>query len=350
MTTANPVAAAEQLRGEASHAQELSEEHLEEHFQDHFGVGIFGRSGDKDILFVSTIYHVGGRKWGIKDGALIQTDLVIADTSDRRMTDNAFVANRMDAINHFDNFSVTTEPGRVVWQAGNRQVIARPPVWEVRGEHLGVDVDLQLTAIGSAVPYHGPWEGLAENGVAGNEQLARATGSISYKGDTYVLDEGWAVRERTCLGKDFDVPALLGQKEGYIWGWCFSEALKLFCFAQGGSGHFAGRVFLKDQQIDFDADNTTVEETARWTDPTCRATFATDWHIIMASAAGRLEVNVRTWTRYLFGFHLIDGYTTHFGSLGRASGSFTFPNGNVITMDDQIAYFEQGFATMLPAA
>ena len=338
------------LLDEAAHAHELSDEHIKEHFQDHIGIGIFGRSGDKDILFVTTIYHVGGRKWGIKDGAVMQTDLVISDTHDRQMKDNEFVANRMDPIKSFDDFSVTTEEDRIVWKAGNRQVIARPPIWEVKGEHLGVEVDLELTAIGSAVPYHGTWDKLAEAGVAGNEQLAKATGSITYQGETYVLDEGWAVRERTCLGKDFDVPSLLGQKEGYIWGWCFSEALKLFCFAQGGSGHFAGRVFLTDRIVDFSGEHTTVEVLKEWTDPKLRATFATDWRIAMESEEGRLEINVSTWSRYLFGFHLVDGFTNHFGALGRASGTFTASSGEVITIDDQIAYFEQGFATMLPAA
>lgn len=349
MDTMNAVHTNVTFLDEASHYQDLPPGHLEEHFQDHIGIGIFGRSGDKDLFFACTIYHVGGRKWGIKDGAVMQTDLVVSETADREMKDNDFVANRMDAINPQKNFSVTTQADRVVWSAGNRQIIARPPIWDVKGEHLGVDVDLQITAIGSAVPYHGTWDQIGEHGVAGNEQLGKATGSITYGGETYVLDEAWAVRERTCMGKDYDVPSMLGQKEGYLWGWAFSEDVKMFVFAQGGSAHYAGRVFLKDKLIDYTEENTKIDNLATWTDPKTRGTYVTKRKIILQSDEGTLDVTINTWSRYLFGFHLVDGYTTHFGALGRCSGTFTHPDGQVIDIDDQIAYFEEGSATMLPA-
>jgi hypothetical protein len=337
-----------QLTDELSHFQELPEDQLREHFQDHIGMGIFGKAGDKDILLVNTIYHVGGRLWGIEDGALIQTNLVVSSTGDRVMKNNEFVANRLDPLGHFDNFEVVQEADKVIWKAGNRQVICRPPYWDLKGEHLGVDIDIKISGIGTSIPYHGSWGDLATTGVAGNEQLAKAEGNLTYNGETYNLDEGWAVRERTCLGKGWDVPSLMGSA-GYIWGWCFSEALKVFCFAQEGSGHFAGRVYLEDRMIDFSADDTVVEPLASWIDPLTHATQPTSWHITMRSDAGSLELNVDTWSRYLFGFHLLEGYTTHHGALGRASGRYVFPDGHVISIDDCISYFEQGFATPLAA-
>jgi hypothetical protein len=65
------------LADEVARVHQLPAEHLAEHFQDHIGIGTFGKSGDMDILFVCTIYHVGGRQWGIKDGAVMQTNLVV---------------------------------------------------------------------------------------------------------------------------------------------------------------------------------------------------------------------------------------------------------------------------------
>lgn len=342
--------AAARLAGEASHFQDLPAGHAEAHFQDHVGIGVFGKAGDKDILFVCTIYHVGGREWGLRDGAVMQTNLLVSPTDVRTMGDNRYVANRLDPIASFDNFAITQTADAVTWRAGAREIECRPPQWRVRGEHLGVDVDLVITGIGEPVPYHGTWDQLAKVGVAGNEQLGRATGRISYQGTTYTLDEGWAVRERTCLGSGFDVPSLLGAKEGYLWGWVFSEDLKVFCFAQGGSGHFAARVFHAGGVIDFGAEHSTVEPLASWTDPQTRATQVTAWRIRMESGAGKLEFEARTWSRYLFGFHLAKGYTTHCGALGRANGRFEFPDGRVVPIEERIAYFEQGFATLLPAA
>lgn len=339
------------LADEGPQFQQLSQDHLTEHFGDHVGIGVFGKAGDKDILFVCTIYHIGGRAWGIEDGALMQTDLVVSPSDgDRVMHNNDFVANRLDPIASFDDFEISQSDSAVTWKAGNRQIVCRPPYWEVKGEHMGVDVNLLISGNGPAIPYHGTWDKLAEAGVAGNEQLGTAQGTVSYQGETYSLDEGWAVRERTCLGKDYNVPKLLGGKSGYIWGWVFSDALKVFCFAQGGSGHFAGRVFLGDEIIDYAEEHTTVEVVDSWTDPQTMAQQATAWTLIMDSDKGRLELNVRTWSRYLFGFHLVDAYTTHTGALGRSSGRFSAPDGLEIILEDKIAYFEQGFATELPAA
>lgn len=338
------------LADEAEHFQELPPGHLETHFQDHIGLGIFGKSGDKDILFVCTIYHVGGSDWGIADGAVMQTDLVISPTDAREMRNNPFVANRMAPIKSFANFSVDWSGEAVTWRAGNREIICQPPYWRVKGEHMGIDVDIRISGQGKSIPYHGTWDQLPVCGVAGNEQLGKATGCITYQGETFVLDEGWAVRERTCLGKGFDVPSLLGAKEGYLWGWVFSEDIKVFCFAQSGSGHFAARVFHQDGIIDFGAEHSQVIPLNSWTDPLTRATQTTGWRLRMHSDQGTLEFEAHTWSRYLFGFHLVKGYTTHTGALGRASGRFVFPDGRTIAIDDRIAYFEQGFATLLPAA
>jgi hypothetical protein len=339
------------LTDEGPHFQQLPEGHLAEHFGDHVGIGIFGRVGDKDILFVCTIYHIGGRAWGIRDGAVMQTSLLVSpNNGDRTMRDNDFVANRLDPIKSFDGFEITETDKSVTWKAGQRQIVCRPPYWDVQGTHMGVDVNLVIAGDGPSVPYHGTWDKLGETGVAGNEQLGTATGSITYQGTTYTLDEAWAVRERTCLGKDHNVPKLLSAKAGYIWGWVFSDMLKVFCFAQGGSGHFAGRVFIDNGIIDFGAEHTTVEAVDSWTDPRTHSQQATAWTVVMASEKGRLELDVRTWSRYLFGFHLVDAYTTHCGALGRTSGRFTFPDGRVVSVHDKIAYFEEGFSTVLPAA
>src|ERR1039458_6075010 len=173
------------LTDELSHFQELPEDQLREHFMDHLGIGIFGKAGDKDLALIDVIYHVGGRLWGNEDTALIETGLLLSSAHDRVMKNNDFVGHRLEPLVHFDNFEVVQEADKVIWKAGNRQIICDPPYWELKGEHLGVDIDIRVCGIGKSIPYHGTWDGLATSGVAGNEQLGRAEGSITYDGETY---------------------------------------------------------------------------------------------------------------------------------------------------------------------
>jgi hypothetical protein len=336
---------------DASHVQKLPAEDNAEHFQDHGGLFLWGKAGDVDLFLGCTMYHLGGRKWGFADGAFNQSVLLVTPNGkdDRTMRDNAFVSNRMDPMKRFP-FAETVTDERVVWQAGNREMRFEAPTWEVRGEHFGLDLQMKFTALGAPVPYHGDWEGLVERGVGGNEVLCRGEGSCTYKGKQYVIENGWGVRERTFLGKNFDVPALLGTGAGYLWSWVFAEQVQVFYFSQGGSGHHAGRVFLHDKLIDFTGEQTAVEVLETWTDPLTHETKATRMRISMKSEQGELELEINTWRRMIFGFHLLEAYTTHTGKAGRATGKFTLPDGTALPIDDELCYMEHGFATPNEAA
>jgi hypothetical protein len=339
------------IRDDASQYEKMPESDNAEHFQDHAGLFLWGTAGDVDLFFGGTMYHIGGRKWGFDDAAFNQSFLLITPNArnDRRMVDNEFVSNRMDPMRRFE-FKETVNDERVVWQAGNRELIFQAPTWALRGAHFGVDVDVRLTALGKPVDYHGDWAGMVERGVAGNEVLCRGEGTCTYGGTTYTLEAGWGVRERTFLGKNFDVPSLLGTGSGYLWSWAFAEDIKVFYFSQGGSGHHSGRVFLKDRIIDFGGEQTTAEVLDTWTDPLTHETKATRMLIGMQSEQGDLELEIKTWRRMVFGFHLLGAYTTHTGKTGRANGRFVLPDGTAIPIDDELCYVEHGFATPIIAA
>jgi hypothetical protein len=178
-----PASSDVELDDEFSHYQELPEDQLREHFTDHIGIGIWGRAGDKDVYIGDTIYHVGGRLWGIDAGAVIQTNLLFSPTDDRVMKNNDFLANRMDPLRHFDNLEVIRESDKVIWKAANRETICYPPYWEIKGEHFGLDLDIKVSGIGDSVPHLGTWQDFTANGVAGNEQLGTAEGSFTYNGE-----------------------------------------------------------------------------------------------------------------------------------------------------------------------
>lgn len=335
------------LDEEMGHVDELPAGDRAEHFQDHNGIAVFGKCGDFDVLVVGTIYHVGGRLWGIEDGAVQQTNLIISPNNQRRMHNNDFVGNRMDPMGAYHDFEEVREPDRLIWKAGNRQLIFHPPYWELHGEHMGVGLDLMIGGIGQAIPYHGAWKDLAQSGVAGNEHLGWAEGTITFEGKEYVLDEGWAVRERACLGKGWDVLSLMGPYKGYLWGWCFSERVKIFCFAQFESNHLVGRVSVDETMIDFGKDEIFVEPLEWWQDPLTGVTYPIHWNITMTSEKGTLEINVNMLARALYGFHLTNGYSAHHSTLGRSKGRFLFPDGQSVLIEDCLSHFEQGKATYL---
>ncbi len=336
------------VRDDASQYQRLPADENAVHFEDHNGLFLWAKAGEVDLFFGGTIYHVGGSKWGFEDGALNQTFLLVTPNgkNDRTMAANDFVSNRMDSIRTF-GFEETVHDDRVVWRAGNRELVSSAPTWELTGEHFGVDVDLKFTADGAPDYFSGNWAGLPRRRIGGNEVLCRGKGSCTYDGKTYTVENGFGVRERVCLGRDFDVPTLLGSTGGYLWTWVFTEKLKVFYFNRGG--HHAGTVFLGDSTIQFTGEQTTADVLEQWTDPLTHETQATRMLVRMKSADGDLEVEIHTWRRFIFGFHLIGGYTTHTGKTGRASGTFTSPDGRVIPIDDELCYLEHGFATPIVA-
>lgn len=333
---------------EMNHMRELPKEQLSEHFQDHIAFLIMGKCEGKDIFMALGMYHVGGKVWGITDGIVQQTNLIITPSDHRTISNNEFVGNRIGPTDESANFQVVQESDRVIWKTGNRQITCRMPYWELKGEHMGVDLDLTIGGIGDCIPYHGPWTDLAAKGLAGNEHLCWASGSFIYQGKKYTLDEGWAVRERTCLGKGWDVLTLLGHSTGYIWGWCFSESVKVFCFAEPEVNRFLGRVWSGDQVLGFGPGQIKVEPLERWKDPMTDVTIPIKWKINMESEAANLEMNVATWSRALYGFHLAKGYTTHYCVLGRTNGSLVFSDGKNVALNDCQTYFETAKATALP--
>ena len=335
------------LADEYSQVQKLPTSQRNEHFQDHIGIGVFGRAGDLDVMVVGTIYRVGGDVWGLKDGCLLQTNMIAELPEDRVMRNNFFVGNRNDPANSYSDLSVIQDVDKVTWSAGNRTIICRPPIWELKGEHMGVDIDIRITGTGKSMPYHGPWDKLAETGIAGNEQLGRAEGTFTHAGKTYSLTQGWAVRERTCLGAGKDVMALLGSVAGYIWGWSFSERASIFFYAQRDGSGYAARVFTEGKVTDLTGPNNQIEEISHWTDPLTQKIHATAWRIDMNDENGSIHMDVQTWSRCLFGFHQRDGYSSHHGALGRCTGTFTAKDGKCFEFNDTTAYFEQGCATPL---
>lgn len=343
----------ESLLNEGPHYQKLSAADRKEHWHDHIALGVWGKAGDVDFFLCHGVYHVGGKKWGLEDKStgLIQTNFLVTDNKHREMTDTPQVGTRMDPVAGYP-VEITADAESCTWKAGNRTMTRRGNEWTLTGEHAGVDMNIHAVALGEAVPYHGTWDKVETVGMAGNEQLCRATGTFSYEGKTYTITEGWAIRERSLFGNGWDVASNLSRttNRNYFWAWVFSEEIKVFFYEQAGSGGSEATVYFKDNtKMQFTAEQTKAVITKTWADPLIRDTLATALSIVMESPEGKLELELGTWARGLFGFNLKHGYTIHSGAIGRTNGKFTKPDGTVIPVEEAPTYIEQGFALMLPA-
>lgn len=343
----------ESVLNEGPHYHKLSAADRKEHWHDHQALGVWGKAGDVDFFLCHGFYHVGGKAWGLEDKStcLIQTNFLVTDCKNREMTDTPQVGTRLDPVAGYP-MEISGDAETCTWAAGNRRMVRQGNRWTLTGEHAGVDMNIEAEGLGDAVPYHGTWDKLESVGMAGNEQLCRATGTFSYAGKTYTITEGWAIRERTLFGNGWDVATNLSRttKRNYFWTWVFSEEIKVFFYEQGGSGGAEATVYFKDNSsIHFNQEQTKAVVTKTWTDPLVRDTQATALQIVMESEQGKLELDVNAWARSLFGYNLKHGYTIHTGAIGRTSGKFTKPDGTVIPVQEAPNYIEQGFALMLPA-
>jgi hypothetical protein len=344
----------EGLFDEGPHHQQMSAQDRKVHWHDQSAFGFFGKAGDVDFFLGHCFYHVGGELWGLREGestCLIQTNFLVNDNQHREMREGPHVGTRMDPVAGYP-LEITIDDDSCTWSASNRKVVRRGDTWTVTGEHAGVDLDLVVTATREPEWYKGPWDNVATVGIAGNSLLCRVTGTFSHDGSMYTITDGWAVRERALFGNGWDVVSNLNRttKRNYFWNWVFTDELQMFFYEQAGSNGAAAHVYLSDGSIiHYDESQTEAVITKRWADPTVRENMATAIEIRMSSDQGTLVLDARTWARSLFGFHPKNGFTIHSGAIGRASGTFTRPDGSVLTISEATSYIEQGYAVMLPA-
>jgi hypothetical protein len=339
---------------EGPHHEQMSVDDRKVHWHDQSAFGFFGKAGDVDFFLCHGFYHVGGSLWGLGEGestCVIQTNFLVTANEHRDMRDTPQVSTRMDPIAGHP-MHITSDANSCTWAAGNRRVVRRGDTWIITGEHAGVDLDIVATAVGEAEYYKGPWSNVETVGIAGNSQLCHASGTFAHGGRTYTITDGWATRERALFGNGWDVVSNLNRttSRNYFWTWVFSDDLQMFFYEQAGSNGAAANVYFKDGSIiHFSEAQTEAVITKRWVDPLVRENMATALEILMESEHGKLTLDVRSWARSLFGFHLQNGYTVHSGAIGRANGSFVKPDGTVIPVAEATNYIEQGYAVMLPA-
>ncbi len=349
MTNTKPVAVT--LDQEVGRREELSDQHYTgiQFFED-MGAAIFGKCKGENIAATLIQYRVGGSVWSAQDTIINNTTFQAAPYDRTKIEDNDFISHRVDPIYRCDDFTITKEHDRVIWQADDRQMIARPPFWDIKGEHLGVDVDVTMEQFGDADWILGPWDDLPKTGRAGRDVVAKASGRITARGKVYELEEhSVAVHEHVVLGESWVAQARSPIQ--YFYHVFRSEELQLMVLFRPDSGLVYGRVVVPEgKEIRYSGANITIEEQDYWFDPRTAIRPPVRFRVQLDSAEGTVELFLTAYSRSLYVHAISQGTRTNYAMLVHSIGKFVGPDGKAILITDReedLSYIEWGITSPL---
>jgi len=299
---------------------------------------IWDHVGDEDVLLWLSPYRLVGRQPGgpfaVDDVAISQTLLLRGrfDGGDRqRLSDSRFLAVGYDLGDHLpgDALSVTVDDHQATWAIGDRVFTAAPPRWAIQGEHAGVDVDLELTAMGSPFWLADPAVPVEESEERWFTQCARARGTIRHNGETLHID-GYASHERHVhCGTRYDPPRLLAAS-GVTWHSGSGDGMQVIALSRPSLGLAWARLVFDDAEAEFraPASNCRIEERDAWVDPASRITVPSAWRAVFSGPAGSLEIEARAFARaYYLWPHFRHGATVLYWWLADARVAFQLADG-----------------------
>lgn len=301
---------------------------------------IRGRTaGGQELTLFTGIYVIkqGEDSYYVFDGHVHQTTLLYGHYSraERQvMHDNDFATAGWQPTEHlpFGSVKVDQQDDRVVWSAGHRSYEDMPPVWRIRGEHGGVDLDLTLTAHVPAFWTY-PFEGLASDGVGWYEAYLEAEGRITHRGRDMDFT-GYACHERVLLTREHEPHRLMGR--GLYWQHLFADRVQCWVMASPSADDFLAHVVVDGETSAASGPGqVSVTDVDTWTDPRSWMELPTAWRIQVDCELGRLDILARAYARAYYlrneirgGTHMLYWFTCD------AQGSFTTGNGEVIQLID----------------
>jgi len=319
-----------------------------QHFMEETAFMVLGESEGCDFAMLSCIFRVGGGKqgmWEVDDTASLQTTVQIVPQSERGNLNNEFIGNRCFAKDWSGDCQIIKEKDRIIWQRDKIQHIRRPPYWELKGEHMGVEFDLSFAGYGHTVYWMGPFEGLADSGQAGFSQLASVEGTIKARGKTYPITPDKAVGEVNKFLMTSDIAELF-QITPYYWLWCIGQDMSMMIYYIPDV-FVVAEVMVDGRSVSYEMDDLSFDELDWWVDPKTGVRVPTRWHINLSSKEGVTDVIASANSRMFYSYMMKSGVTIHYGMLSRAQGRFFSPDGRTFGMNDAPSYIEWG-RTVLP--
>ena len=336
------------LAYEDTHLPELLPHCQGGHYLEENAFGVLGESGDYDIMATYLSYIIGGRAWGVdKQYTRLSCFMAIPKNMRGKMHDNDFISNRVDPIFNTGEFKYTREPDKITLDIAGQQIVSYPPCWELKGEpHNNIKFDIKCKSNSPASWSLGHYEDMIENGMAGYDQGIDVTGSITANGVEYKLDPGsLGNREYVTIGDKWVNGDILKRYSEHKYIFASNGEAEAFIWVKGAMGMRIGRTVINGNNMAFEPDQITVEETGHWVDPRTGLTLPTKVHVSMKSDEGSADLEVAAYARYMYSFCQKDGIITYVATLSRTNGEIV-QNGKKVIMDDARTQYEIGIYTL----
>jgi len=336
------------LAGEADHIQDMPQDR--DYYEDN-GFMLLAESGDDDICLWTSAFifrSPEGGQWLVRDGRMQCTFLIVSPKERRGkgLYDNDFVREGY----HYSDYEsanalgVIQKPDRVIWDIGQRQYICAPPVWQVKGSHAGVDLDLRMEQSAPAIWQWGPWESCRERGEGGFEVFVKGSGTIKVDGATYRIEKAHGLHEHALLGQSWPLTTTM-REHPFYWTSIHTDDLRVFHFQVPSKGIDAGLVRVDNRTLNYmPGSSATVSFVAleHWQDPRSGLNIPSKWHLTMSSPEGLLDAGITGHGRGYYHYNERIGLIVSVWILGVANGAFDFPDGRRIPVKDGLACVNWG--------
>ena len=303
--------------------------------------------GDDDIFLWATAYHLrghGNNVWLIDDGAEQETEFLAIPKNQRNkgLTDHDFIRLGWDPANRrkASELQVEQKSGEVFWRLGSRLYSSAPPLFHVRGEHGGVDLDLTFRQAAPAMWEWGDFATAPERDRGGYDTLCRVVGTIKVKDKVYMIKNGSGLKERITVGASSDPMKTLPAPREMYWLFTMAGETAVYLFHPGTAGVDLGAVSSGGRNIPFKPRSgqgrVSFTELERWHDPRCGLYFPSRWHLNMVSPEGMVDLDIRAHGRCWFNWVLKNGIRMNSFLLCTANGVFHRADGHIVEFKDEL--------------
>jgi|GEM_PF-2903951 len=272
-----------------------------------------------------------------------QATTLMVIPSERRgkgLYDNDFVHRGTYLTQHLkpDALLIEKKGDRVIWTIEGRRQILRPPVWEVKGIHAGVEVDLTFRRLGQPLRCYPPVEKATKDTIyIGYDVFCSVNGSIKVGGKTYPIKNAWGIREHA-TGTQYD---WMSVSPSY-WVNVVTENILLHMWQmQAGRTTCNATVEIEGKQILYaplsgqgSIKLTTLDY---WNDPRNGLCQPSRWHLALASSEGMADLEFAAYGRTNNAWITKKGVALEQWQLSIATGAFYLPGGRTFQVKDALA-------------
>lgn len=348
MTTRRPESEMDITREqEVGRREDLEGHYTGVHFLEDMGAAVYGKVDGKNLVLIALAYRVGGSWWGTTDTIINNSTFHVAPYEQTELEDNDFISHRIDPFSRNDDFTIVDDGEMVTWKVGDRRYTARPPLWDIKGEHLGIDCNVTMERFSSPDWHVGTWDEMAQNGRGGRDFWGKATGTINARGEIYELgDKSIALHEHLVVGEHWVSKA--GGSVQYFYHIYKSEDFQILIYSRPDFDVTYARIEFNDgRELFFEGlgQQVTIKPVEHWLDPQSFMRPPVAFEIRLHSPEATVEFSLKAYSRAIYSYSMAESTRTHYSLLVHSSGTFAGADGKRFAIKDayeDVCYAEWG--------